>query len=454
MPPSTELKPKMTLDDATKAEWRATWHKSKLAALRATEWSELDLRLDGYKLASRKAGHRIYKRKANVFGLCDLLSIGMMEDGTTTLGEIAAGLFADNAADHRTLLAMRWGDNYLHGDVLSTIESARPTTSKDMVLWSGVKHVKCKLDASEVFEPRDTTYFECICTTTNGRGQDVLFVLRDSHEFNQVPTMPEVVRMQMQEWLVFTQTSPTTIEFMHSYKSNPMGNYPTFLFNKQVVAMHAEYALRLSHYSRQRWLLDHITRHVPMLRETPYCACSAPLKFGGARHVCRCCCRAMCTKCVLVVPQALPPNASEPATTVDFCKQCLLQAHGRAQLSLMTEPRKQRKSSSSSSLDTTTARHESSRSNATEPCESDDEVDARRPPMIVLMSPAVSERWSRGTSSIGSEPERKSGGGIEGASPLTTVHQFDSVQASLEAQHKLLSDMQDRLQRYSSRRQS
>ncbi|ETV83310.1 hypothetical protein H257_04065 [Aphanomyces astaci] len=161
---------------------------------------------------------------------------------------------------------------------------------------SAIKYVKFKLDERELFQPRDATYFEVgvvvmySVTTRNKLGQAVLFLARQADTFPCMPAVPEVVRMQFQEWFVFTQyTTNNSVEYVHYYSGNPKRSYPA---------------------ARQRYILDHV-HHMPSTRCstleagvpcTNWCTCIAPLKPGRPR--CHGCSRPTFSKCQVHIPSA------------------------------------------------------------------------------------------------------------------------------------------------------
>ncbi|OQS01535.1 hypothetical protein ACHHYP_00668 [Achlya hypogyna] len=273
-----------------------------------------------YKVLHKKHGFSVATQPVPDSAFKKLRSSGTCHD--TSLDEVQYALYTSDAVAYRNYLAVLYAEHYLEGAILNTTLSA---TEQDPFLWFGVKYMKVHLPGKAAFEPRDATYVEYTGTTRNLRGEKVLFVVRETQEFPEIPPFYEVVRFQFQVVQLFTQHHDGRVTYSFVTFSDPNGSMPAWLYHKQAYS-EMNMDEKLPPLVTMRRLLERKPRDAPKMtvKDKACRSCHAPFTVFRTKATCYVCTHNMCKKCRVTVISPLHVKGLVPSEKRHFCKSCVI----------------------------------------------------------------------------------------------------------------------------------
>ncbi|KDO19232.1 hypothetical protein SPRG_15264 [Saprolegnia parasitica CBS 223.65] len=385
-----------------------------------------------YKVLLNKHNFTVATRNVHDSAFKKLRSAGTCHD--MTLADIQYALYTADARAYREYLAVLYGEHYLEGAVLNTTLSRN---AQDPFLWFGVKYMKIHLQGKAAFEPRDATYVEYTGTTRNLRGETVLFVVRETHAFPEIPPFHEVVRFQFELVQLYTLHSDGRVTFTFTTFSDPNGSVPGWLYNKTAFGdMNMDE--KLPPLITMRRLLEAKCASAVSVPAKNCKACHASFSVFRSRSTCSICGHHMCKKCRVTVLSPMHTKGLVPSEKRHFCKACVIDT--RRAYEAETRP------SSRSTYDSSAKRSSSapnvqipdewgvnhryglSTSSAPSVLEADTEHDVDIEDVRGASILSQTERPHRRTLSLYDEHEMR--------------ETFEQMKLSLDNQKQLLSDMQ------------
>ncbi|OQS05057.1 hypothetical protein THRCLA_02759 [Thraustotheca clavata] len=291
-------------------------------AAMAVVQNELDAQYEpnsAYKVLLQRNGFQVSQRPVRDSSFKKLRSTGIIRD--LTIEDIQYALYTEDSNAHRNFLAIQHGENYLEGAILN---STLAKNDRDPFLWFGVKYMKIYLPGKSAFEPRDATYVEYSGTTTNLRGERVLFVVRETHDFEEFPPIYEVVRFQFKVVQLYTQRHDGKITYAYSTYTDPNGSIPAWMYNKQAYSdMNMDE--KLTPLLTMRRLLE-LERVKPRHDGLKNCvSCNSHFTVFRPKSTCSACGQNMCKKCRVTVLSPMHVKSLVPSEKRLFCKSCVIQ---------------------------------------------------------------------------------------------------------------------------------
>ncbi|OQR87542.1 CUE domain containing protein [Achlya hypogyna] len=281
------------------------------------------LRSQGYKRSLQKHGFTAHMRSAPSSSFMEFFITGECD---TTLDDLAAGLYADTSHAHRTVQALLYKYDFLDGAVLQTGETR---SVEDPFRWFGLKYARLSLHA--VFQPRDTVYAELSGTNVDAVGTRTLYQVRHSVDIPDFPPYPNVVRFSYEMSWIFRPLATGRAGFTIVGHLNPMGNIPSWFFNKRTPQKHSINTATFSDLARLRRLLEASPAPIHRVRDGSTQKCFVCGTHCKRWRSCRACACVVCKKCVIVLPLPLEvtrvttdtsKHTGHPMDRAAYCKGC------------------------------------------------------------------------------------------------------------------------------------